>query len=454
MKYEFLQPIGGVRAFDWKRVVLTLLVFLTLLVSFKANIFRIAKQDRFLRFHAGAQTLIEAKLADGAAGKGIWDGGGLLFNRPLFFDKVENADPGLSGRYNSQFGLQGYLARLMQSCTGLGVDRMMRGLEWLVSGALALLFSIFYHHLSKKFGLIAALPGVLLVLFSIHLLIMARNVYWIPFALFLPSVVAAMLLPAAWDDRRIMIVTGLLFFASILFKCLCGYEFVTNLVLSASPALLFYGLICRDSWKKQLVRQSAFFVIGVAAFAVALAIHLITLSVSLGSPQESWAAVADRASHNTYAGDVLAEREYALKYLKPYVGLPLLIAKLLSFDAMNIGVYPNFGEGNYHAARFTYWGLLAIGACLCIPGWVALVQGGLRNFQMNEWVAVSLSLPWAFVCSVSWVVAARGHSIEQMELGVIYFLFPFMVHLWFCMAVIIWKILGRFAKSCSVIVTA
>jgi hypothetical protein len=422
----------------------SVILFLVLLFSFKENVFRIVKHDRFLRIHSGAQTLIEAKLADRSEGKTLFEGGLLRGNAPLFRGNVDKCDPNLSERYNSQFGLQGLTACLIQLVVGLEVKSMMQLGEWIVAGALALAFGLFFYCLAARFGLAAALPGAMLVLFSTHLLLMARNVYWLPFLLFLPSIVAHVLCPKALENSQVMRLLLASTFVVILCKCLCGYEFVTNLVLSASPVLLFWGLIKNEGVVKIFSRQATFFLLGVAAFLAALVIHLVFLGISLGGLGEAWAAVAERASHNTFNGDSLGERSYAVKYLEPGSGLVLLIFKLLSFNALNLGFYPSFGEQEYYVFRFAYWGLVALASILCIPGWLVFLRRGGWSKKLDVWMAVSLSLPWSFICSLSWVIAARGHSIEQMELGVIYFLFPFIVHFWFCLAVLIKDVLDHF----------
>ena|GEM_PF-6290167 len=427
--------------------LLALAFFVALLTSFGGNFFRIVPQDKFSFFQADSQSLVRMKLLETANGQGVVEGGFLRMNGPFFKASAANGDaafdPQETGRYNSQLGLQGLFAAVLSKTFSLSADQTVLLAQWLVAASGAAVFGAFFYFLLTKYGTLAALPGALIIFFSVHILYFAHNLYWVSFSLFLPYVVTLWLYPAAVFSRRAFNLLAGLLFAITYIKCLCGYEFITNIVLSASPVLLFVGIVRSIPWRRMLAHQSIFAFACILGFLLAMATHLTFLAASLGSVEAAITAVADRALQNTVDATSLTSNIVAAKYVTPGTGTILAIIKYLSFPAVNIGSYPPFGDNEYFVFRSTYFGPFALSVIMASACFTAarrrVIDPALR-LSLN---GVAASLPWAFVCSISWIVAAKVHSIHHFHLVSIVLCFPFLLHLGLCLAVVLQSLLTK-----------
>ena len=104
----------------------------------------------------------------------------------------------------------------------------------------------------------------------------ARNAYWVEFTWFLP--VLAGLICSVYRDAKIQIFCIFCIFISILTKCLCGYEYISAIMM-ATVAFLFFDMcdvmIKKD--KAEVVRSLKLLLWAsaacIAGFVAALCIH-------------------------------------------------------------------------------------------------------------------------------------------------------------------------------------
>jgi hypothetical protein len=410
--------------------LLGIAVFLTLLLSFRLNVFLILPKAVFDTFQADSQSLVFVKLHEMSAGSNLHDGG-FLRMEPNFFQRLTPApDPASVKRYNSQFGLQGWCIGVLHRVSGGTPEATCALAEWMMSGIFTAILTGYVLLLATRHGAGAAGFAFVFVLFSVHLLPYARNLYWAAFTLILPAVLAHGLLPGAIYNRQKLWWFLGLFGAAVYLKCLCGYECITNITLSAAPVLLFHNLRVGMTWKPMVALQAKVFGIAIAAFFLALVTHFSALSAAIGGPGAAFQAIAERATQNTVNASSVIGDPIKDKYSKPGIGHAVLFAKYLSMEAVNIGIRPAFGDGDYYVARATQ-AALVLGSVIL----AALLYR--RSFANTDGAqgdrAMAASLIFAFVCSCSWIVAARVHSIVHTHLVSIVFMFPFGLHL--CAAV-------------------
>lgn len=139
------------------------------------------------------------------------------------------------GAYRSSYGLQGkifrHLARYMDH------DEAINNLNLICSIATAFVFAIIVILLQKKYNVILA--GCFLVTFwlSPWIVNFARNLYWVEYTWFILMAVG---LFCAWkiNNRKCRIASYILTFLAIMGKCLCGYEYISVIMMGLIAFLL------------------------------------------------------------------------------------------------------------------------------------------------------------------------------------------------------------------------
>ncbi len=184
-------------------------------------------------------------------------------------------DAGVFVSYASQYGLQGkvfcHLAKYFP------YTHVLEYLNLLCSLAAAAVFVLLVFLLYRKYNVLFAVCFFLTFLLSPWIVNFARNLYWVEFTWFLPM--AGGLL-CAWkmEEKKYRTAGYLVVFVSTAVKSLCGYEYISAVMLGAVvfPAADFMQALAQKDMQKgkQLLRM--LFEIGMAAaagFVVAVCIH-------------------------------------------------------------------------------------------------------------------------------------------------------------------------------------
>ena len=193
-----------------------------------------------------------------------------------FFDSngTQLAKSGVEA-YVSQYGLQGkvfrYLARHIDE------EEIVSNLHLLCCIATAFVFAVIVIFIYKKYNLI--MSGCFFITFwlSPWIVNFARNLYWVEYTWFIPMAVG---LFCAWkiDNKKCRIASYVMTFIAILGKSLCGYEYISSVMMGGVAFLLadlVVGLIKKNK-EKTMILFRTIIIMGVAAFAgfvVAICIH-------------------------------------------------------------------------------------------------------------------------------------------------------------------------------------
>lgn len=207
--------------------------------------------------------------------------------------------------YKSQFGLQGRAYRLLARVMGLKKDySVLNALNALLTAAvLAALVML----LAKKYGRLFALVSYAVFLLSPWIVNFGNNLYWVEFTWFLPML-AGLVLTMRVDSRRCRVACYAAAFAAILLKCLCGYEYVSSVMMGliAFPAVEFISSAAsRDEGRARKLLSSTF-ALGMAAlsgFVLAILIHGFVLGDGDLAEGVRW-ILADKAVSRTSGGDL------------------------------------------------------------------------------------------------------------------------------------------------------
>ena len=168
--------------------------------------------------------------------------------------------------YTSQYGLQGLSFAWASEALGLSLDSMYimtAAMLACVLAALALLYA-------RIFGLIFCAGFVACMLLSPWITNYGRNIYWVPFTWFLPAVFLAIGLLSGTTLARTVAAAG--YFLAVLLKCLCGYEYLSTVILfAAAPCVVAIAVPVRAiAARPAALWCAAACVLGACAFAVAL----------------------------------------------------------------------------------------------------------------------------------------------------------------------------------------
>lgn len=170
--------------------------------------------------------------------------------------------------YKSQVGLQGHI--LIIAAKTFNNGRMVVQLFKLMNCFLfALIILAISREIYKRYGLNFAF-SFFLISFSTHWNVdFSRNLYWLEYTWFIPLLLGLCLIN--YDKKKIFIYP--LFFISILIKCLCGYEFISVIMMGGIVFLVaewFKDKANRKKYAKDIIIVGIMSVLG---FITAYIIH-------------------------------------------------------------------------------------------------------------------------------------------------------------------------------------
>ena len=324
--------------------------------------------------------------------------------------------------YTSQFGLQGIvMAALSPDDRWYGAFRCLTAL--LAAAVLASLVVACW----RAFGARAA--GVLTAFLALctWMNLFGLSTYWQLWTLLLPSVVPLLVWPHLGTGRRKW-VRGLLLIAGLmLLRSLCGYEFVSTMVLSSVAAVAFHEFRGRID-RRLVLRLGLVGVAAVAGFFGAVVLHVLQLVLMYGDAS----VIVDRLSERTFSpGGAASALEQARAAQD---GLPR--SWLVAGDsALGLWLYHMIGYLTSSAITFPGIPFVGLGGIpYGVPVWVfALVcavlaaqawRGRQPDALMQRRLALSAGI--GFLGAMSWYVLAYGHMIHHPHIDSILFSLPFL----------------------------
>ncbi len=330
---------------------------------------------------------------------------GSLDDAEFYSGSGEKLESGRIIAYTSQFGLQGKIFKVIARI--MNREDILPLLNLLTSIAMALTVILITYLLSKKYNNIMA--GCFLVTFAISPWIVnfARNLYWVEFTWFLPMAAGLFI---AWkaESRKCRITGYILVFLSVLIKSLCGYEYITAVMLGS---ILFitvdlFTALAKKQKKTALLLFRTVVIMGCAAlagFMAAIIIHS-RLGNSTGVISGIKSIIMDVALRRTAGADLNTEHPVLWESLNASVWDT--IAKYFAFST---DVIPGI-NGNLFPA-------------LCIVP-ICIFAYDLKNkktdFEMLFLYAVS------FVTSLSWFVFGKSHSYVHTQINFVIWYFGFV----------------------------
>lgn len=177
--------------------------------------------------------------------------------------------------YYSQFGLQKDLISMLGRF--ISTKNLFSTAEALIRILSALVLAGFTGWASTRFGIITGLLPTLYLSLADWPIFFAGHLYWMLFLFWLPFVLPWLILQKMGRTQSgFLLILGMHLVLTWL-RCLCGYEFVTCLILAPLPALAFFWLAPghRPIWRKALGMMILVGLAGTSGFAGAVGSHVL-----------------------------------------------------------------------------------------------------------------------------------------------------------------------------------
>jgi hypothetical protein len=175
--------------------------------------------------------------------------------------------------YKSQLGLQGHFFSLLHKVVN---SRNLSSYQTINSLLLAAVLSLLAAGLAKEFGWLSGIGFCAAVVLSPWLVTVARNLFWAAWTWFLPALIVAYYSARAgrfeeWGAHQAKMLA--LLFIAILLKSLCGYDYLSTIVVTAFVPAVYFAIKNRRPSGDILRTVLAIGMTAVAAFLLALLLH-------------------------------------------------------------------------------------------------------------------------------------------------------------------------------------
>lgn len=174
-------------------------------------------------------------------------------------------------KYGSQYGLQGKIF------SKLGMYMSRNSLYFLCSLATAAVFSLIVILLYYRYNLLFSGCFFTVFFLSPWVITFASSLYWVEFTWFIPMAIG---LFCAWRiaDRKCRFFSYCTAYVAVTVKCLCGYEYISVIMMGMISFLLIDFVVAyieRKKGKQKLLLQTIFILgtVSLAGFVTAVCIH-------------------------------------------------------------------------------------------------------------------------------------------------------------------------------------
>lgn len=342
--------------------------------------------------------------------------------------------------YESQFGLQGKFWAWLHGKTGASLAAM----HALNAALFALVVTGLFICMNREFGGRAACVFAATLALSPWVVLFARDLYWMEWTWFLPMLVV---FSAGRNLFRNNVYFGcvlLLYGLALLLKLLCGYEYMTAIIIAAATPVVYFAWLANCSLL-MVGRHLALMALGsIVAFMLAIGLHVSTGvgldTVSKLVQKRTYSESPEKIAHDVCRDDFwqVKEDECAAVFLRSLqvnpaavVARMMIFRKLLPWVAraetvesedlkqrITAAASPGISAATitdvYRMAANANWPEIAPYLIRGINTLVflgLLVMTALRLRKLGKVSAgFAAMVALAFFAPVSWFLLAKGHS--------------------------------------------
>jgi hypothetical protein len=324
---------------------------------------------------------------------------------PLFVQTVwRSHEP-----YRSQFGLAGVVLAPIGAATGADAACFAAAFALLTAAVVAGVFAAAHRQLGPPTGDVACALAALAPVF----LPFAASLYWALFLMLLPFALAWWLYPRAHTRRRkaaLLAAVG----AAVMLKGLCGYEFITAVVLGPLAAAWFHQHRGAEPLRRRAAFAAGLLAAGVVGFAAAMALHVAQAWAVLG--EDGIAAIRDRAVRRT-AGSVEAHETRA--------GISAGAADLATAARCFLGYFGHRAISPPAAARALRRDVPLVAVVVAAGAFAVAAAVGRRRLPRDAG-ALAGAVVLALASGVSWPALAVNHMCTHPQLDGLVYALPFL----------------------------
>lgn len=298
--------------------------------------------------------------------------------------------------YLSQLGLQGILYSLIDVANPLPRHYRIGLYHFLSALICAAVLMWIACMIGERFGRAALLGFAIAIGFEPMFTALAPNLYWIAGLWFLPMAFAMQLVEAENRGRKRLLVAAI--GGAVFLKALCGYEFITSVIVAAMIGCLLNTK--EERFYDSVVDMLRVFLAGIVGFALAVLVH--------GS-RFTFAMILERALNRTTVAASSLEQG-------------LILGQFASVASV---VRTYFGANDYTQIR-------NFGIVFSLIGTIAVVAffdqkyswflGADRRRLRSLGIAYLVS----FTAPLSWIILAKGHAFVHPFLDFIIWYLPTM----------------------------
>lgn len=308
--------------------------------------------------------------------------------------------------YVSQYGLQGIVFRYLSRLFDVAF------LNTLCALVTAIVFTWISYLVAKKYNFLFGSVFYLVFLLSPWTVNFADNLYWVEFTWFLPMV-AGLICSLKIKEKKYRIASYFFAFVAIAVKCLCGYEYITVIMMGVILFLVVdfvVALFERDRKSARLLFRTIV-IIGIVAllgFAMALCIHAPEKPGADGSILKGLKLIINNdVLRRTYGADI--------NYYDEIIGRESYAVLASTWQV--ICEYFNFNTEiitGIHGNMFAF---------ICIAPLLIFVYD-FKNRQANvEMIAMYCV---SFFTTMTWFVLAKSHSYVHLHLNYVLWYFGYI----------------------------
>lgn len=321
--------------------------------------------------------------------------------------------------YESQIGLQGMIftasMRNMAAADRVVIYKIVLAILY------AVVLTFICYGLYKKYHLKLAVVFYLVTLLSPWMIGYATNLYWVEFTWFLPMLVGIYCANHI-TSKKARVISYISVMLAVLLKSLCGYEYISTIMMGAIVFLLTdltLAIFERKDRQKITLLLRTIFLLGLAAlagFAIALVCHAYLRgggNVFHGLKSIYQYDVLRR----TLGGDPNLFQDVYADSLNASI-IRVLVRYLLFDTPLILGIS----------------GILFIPLCMFSFG--MLVYGVWKKDENKEMLILYI---WLGITSVSWFVLGKSHSYIHTGMNFVMWYFGFMQMVFYIVVQAVWN---------------
>ena len=229
-------------------------LFVLLISNYLTNIMDARNNRLFEDFQKDSELLVTDMLLAERAGLEMGE-----YGLGFYVEDSEQIDP-----YQAQYGLQGKIFRHLS--VGMPYDTAVNMLHFLCAAGMAITVLLIVYLIYRKYNLLMAFIFYITFLLSPWIVNFARNLYWVEFTWFLPMLIG-LYCSYRIHSKNCRIFCYVAGFLTIAAKCLCGYEYISTIMLGLIAFLLidFLKSVFEKDFKKSKLLFNTIFILGIFA---------------------------------------------------------------------------------------------------------------------------------------------------------------------------------------------